>query len=377
MDIVFGTTTLPDAMPSPRLISCILGLLLALASSQATIAAIPKADREVQTLANFPTLQKLAARNDDKLRGYLSRVSDSYRKAGYGQFAQELSRSTSFVALFGQSERAGTPAALKEARSILRNLQRTFAKNRFFALPRGQGETIPDYYSIGSLFLDNAGIALKNLTKHKNVANSLRYSKISFWLTNKGGDNFTFTGSVGGAVVEFLDFSVAGAGTLTVNAGYLSVRGESQVFSSDSSTFILVSGSLSVAAVDSSFAGTVSGTGALTKTGNGTLTLGGVNTYVGNTPIIAGTLVLADISSLSGTLVIFPQGVQIPLDYSIGSPIIFGNAVAINDVVYPAGTRIANAADSSAALPEGATLLPLPAVIRTAPSPTPSPIPAG
>ncbi|MEV8520194.1 autotransporter-associated beta strand repeat-containing protein [Dyella marensis] len=53
---------------------------------------------------------------------------------------------------------------------------------------------------------------------------------------------------------------------------------------------------------DGSFAGVVSGTGALTKLGAGTLTLSGANSYSGGTTISAGTL-QGDASSLQGSIV--------------------------------------------------------------------------
>lgn len=53
---------------------------------------------------------------------------------------------------------------------------------------------------------------------------------------------------------------------------------------------------------DGTFAGTISGTGALTKQGNGTLSLTAANSYSGGTTIRAGTL-LGDATSLQGNIV--------------------------------------------------------------------------
>ncbi len=54
--------------------------------------------------------------------------------------------------------------------------------------------------------------------------------------------------------------------------------------------------------IDGVYAGTISGTGALTKAGNGTLVLNGVNTYSGVTSVAAGTLVVGDASNPSASI---------------------------------------------------------------------------
>lgn len=52
------------------------------------------------------------------------------------------------------------------------------------------------------------------------------------------------------------------------------------------------------------FAGVISGSGALTKSGAGRLTLSGANTYTGKTTISAGTLALVDASALSSSMIV-------------------------------------------------------------------------
>jgi len=217
----------------------LIPILLSLALGYSAAAAISQSEREVQTLANFPALQKLATGNDGATRAFLSRVSASYRKAGYTDFARELRQSTPLVVLFGQPERADAPGALKRARAALRDLESALTKNRFVVLPTRAGDTIPDYYGIASAFVESSGIALKNVIGDKNVLNSLRNNKGTRWLTNGTGGKLTFngTGLHAGAFVlvthagtetAYAPLTLAGnayAGTTTLNSGAVFVSG--------------------------------------------------------------------------------------------------------------------------------------------------------
>ena len=76
---------------------------------------------------------------------------------------------------------------------------------------------------------------------------------------------------------------------------------------------------------DVSFAGVVSGSGALEQDGAGTLTLGGTNTYTGGTTVRSGTLSLMNARSAGtgtitlddGTTLLFADGIDVANDLAI------------------------------------------------------------
>ncbi len=326
-------------MISGRAFSC--ALVLALAFGSQTLRAASKQDVEVQTLANFPALRKLA-KSTSALRGYLARVSDRYRRAGYRDFARELATASPLIILFGQPERAETATGLKKARSALRGLKQALAKNSFVVLPR-TGETLPDYHGLGASFLDIAAIALKNLQAHKNVANSLRNNKGTAWITGKGGNIFTASSSLGGSLVQ-TSFSASGAGSVTLAANSIQVLDSGYSSWNSSRGTLVLSGVLSLpktvafppdvplpddgtytlldTLTDATIIGSIDlpagtrivtvaadfqipdgayavpyGTGFtvtdLAKYGTGTLTFTGTGTYAGETKIVGGNLIFA------------------------------------------------------------------------------------
>lgn len=95
-------------------------------------------------------------------------------------------------------------------------------------------------------------------------------------------------------------------GTYVVNGGTLSLNGFNLSASSLSGTGGTVSLGTATFTVNqagsTSYAGVISGTGALTKSGTGTLTLTGANTYAGGTTVNAGTLA-GTTTSLQGAIV--------------------------------------------------------------------------
>ena len=122
-----------------------------------------------------------------------------------------------------------------------------------------------------------------------------------------GGDNTstTFSGIMQNGSATSVDLTKNGTGTLTltgantytgtttISAGTLSIG--------DGGTTGLVAGNITNDATlifnrsnSLTFSGVISGIGAVTKQGNGTLTLTGANSYTGETSISAGTLRLGD-----------------------------------------------------------------------------------
>lgn len=155
-------------------------------------------------------------------------------------------------------------------------------------------------------------------------ANSFGIVKEGVGALHLGGNN-SFDGGVtlnSGRLVLRGSANAAGTGTITINGGSLSIdntitiNNNAQIWGGDFTVqtygglqrigngAVTLTGDRSVS-VDSSqnfVVGGVIGDGNngydLTKNGAGTMTLGGINTYTGNTVVNVGTLVLADNASL-------------------------------------------------------------------------------
>ncbi len=97
----------------------------------------------------------------------------------------------------------------------------------------------------------------------------------------------TVVALTGGALPSTSNVSVASAGTLDV-------RADQVIGGLNGTGAVLLGANLTTGGLNAndSFVGTASGNGGLTKTGTGTLTLGGANSYLGATQVQAGTLQL-------------------------------------------------------------------------------------
>src|SRR5207302_3186612 len=102
------------------------------------------------------------------------------------------------------------------------------------------------------------------------------------------------------------------AGAATVNGGIFNLNGNNHTvgaLSGSGGTIALGASALTVNETgNTSYAGTISGSGHLALNGSGTLTLSGSNTYTGGTTVNRGTLSISSNSSLGngGTLTLGP-----------------------------------------------------------------------
>jgi autotransporter-associated beta strand protein len=150
-------------------------------------------------------------------------------------------------------------------------------------------------------------------------------------LTNNAGATATLAGAQIGAVTNAGTITLIGTSTLaslSQNAGgTFNLNGFPATLGSLSGTgnVALNFAALTVGGNNSStsFAGAIAGPGTLTKTGTGTLTLSGMNSYAGLTTVNGGTLALAGGGSLAG-----------PVQNNAG----FTNAGTVNGLFTNAGT---------------------------------------
>jgi autotransporter-associated beta strand protein len=201
----------------------------------------------------------------------------------------------------------------------------TYINGQTLQGPGNQNATTPGTptkFAAGTLQIGNGGSSgsissSSGVTNNANLAFN-RSDPITFGLPISGNGalkvlagNVTLTGNN------------SYKGATTISAGTLQVGNGGTSGSLGNTASITDNGSLIFNHSDSvSYAGVISGLGSLTQQGTGLLTLGGANTYAGNTVVTAGTLALGAGGSLSN------------------SPVINVNSAAIFDASAPGGITL-------------------------------------
>lgn len=151
----------------------------------------------------------------------------------------------------------------------------------------------------------NAGTVSGQVTNRTSLTST---GVLGGGLVNASGATASLAGQVNGAVsnsgVITLTGTTTGIGALTQTDGSLDLAGFNTTIGSlsGSGSVALGNGTLNTGADNGSttFAGVISGNGGLTKSGTGTFTLTGNNSYFGQTTNASGTLVLANGGVISG-----------------------------------------------------------------------------
>ncbi|WP_235915751.1 autotransporter-associated beta strand repeat-containing protein [Brucella anthropi] len=124
-------------------------------------------------------------------------------------------------------------------------------------------------------------------------------------LTLSGTNTYSGGTSLNAGTLIVSSDSNLGTGALTFNGGTLGLAGDL----TRAATLNAGGGTIDVATGAShTYSGVMSGTGGLTKTGDGTLTLSGTNTYSGGTSLNAGTLIVSSDSNLGTGALTFDGG---------------------------------------------------------------------
>lgn len=167
--------------------------------------------------------------------------------------------------------------------------------------------------TVGVVTLSTGSIINGTLTGSSYAAQSGTVSAVlagTGALTKTGAGTVTLSGAntySGSTTIDAGILATSGAdriatgNSVTVNASGTFQLGGNQTLAGISGSGAIDIGNhiLTTGASSTTFAGTISGNGALVKSGAGTLTLSGVNTYHGDTTVSAGTLILANANALA------------------------------------------------------------------------------
>ena len=187
------------------------------------------------------------------------------------------------------------------------------------------------------------------------VGVSMNNGTVSGVLTGTGGFTKTSAGTVvisstssytgetaiqGGTLETTGANRLSAASTMNVSAGGTFKMGGDQTLASvaGSGAINLGAGTLTTGSQSSTFAGTISGNGGLTKVGPGTLTLSGSNAFTGDTNLNGGTLVLASANALpTDAIVTMQSGATLQLS---GTTVV--GAIENNGGTISGGTLVAS-----------------------------------
>lgn len=193
------------------------------------------------------------------------------------------------VAAGGRLSAAGIGVAVadgSEAELVVAGAGSSLVASDFFVVGFGTGAT-------GALTIENGGV----VSLGSGVALIVGADDASGALTLASGGTLEVGGAGGlgaSATAVSSQIDLAGGTLRVVDADLTSGVGLTLVTATDST--------VDTAGLDATLSGVISGDGALTKAGAGTLSLTGANTYAGGTTVSAGTLVV-DASSLPGDVV--------------------------------------------------------------------------
>ncbi|MES2919981.1 MAG: autotransporter-associated beta strand repeat-containing protein [Verrucomicrobiota bacterium] len=187
--------------------------------------------------------------------------------------------------------------------------------------------------SASSLYLNGDTSGFNGTMAINNAAGNVTASKSDGTAsTNTGGVSTTYTVNSGGTYA----FSINRG---TFNMGALSGNGKVAAPYNTASTSTVSIGALNTS---TAFSGTLANNGsgvlALTKVGNGTVTLSGTNNYTGATTISAGTLAInGNQIAATGAVSVSNAGTRL-----IGTGTVGGNTTVNTGAIHSAGGAIAN-----------------------------------